>query len=77
MRYFTLLLFFPPNNNINNEQRGGGGGALSDFFFFSPFPVQQTASGIGHRECEKQQSAIRYFLMCDDQKECRILIDPW
>ena len=34
---------------LRTSSVGGGGGAQPDFLSFPFFPVQQTASGIGHR----------------------------
>ena len=44
MRHVIFILFSP------NEQRGGGRGVRCQTFpLCSPFSVQQTTSGIGHR----------------------------
>ena len=63
MRRVFFILFYPYEQHGG---RGGGGGCAARLFIFLFFPVQQTASGIGHRvkyffrvgnqyaECEKQ-----------------------
>ena len=43
-KFFFFFFFFLRTSSV-----GGGGGMLPDLLFCSFFPVQQTASGIGHR----------------------------
>ena len=66
-----IFILFSPN-----EQRGGGGegGRCQTFFRLLFFPVQQTTSGIGHRE-KQFFGAGNQYAECEKQQEVQMRSD--